>query len=122
MGINDMFKGIRRDIGRKIGGDDSSGTLRDRDYEESRYRDRNDDEERDNRDRYDDEKRRYRNDYDDEDEESDYRDYPSGTLRDWLRHADGDRDYEERRYRNDYDDEDEKRNYRDRYDDEDDDD
>jgi hypothetical protein len=45
MGINDMFKGIRRDIGRKIGGD--------RDYEESRYRERDDDddEERDYRSR-----------------------------------------------------------------------
>ena len=57
MAIDDMFKGIRRDIERKVRGD--------RDYDdERRYRRRDDDDDRDY-----DERRSYRDrDYDDDDE------------------------------------------------------
>ena len=62
MGLNDLFKGVQREVKRRIGGD--------RYNDERRYRSRDDDDdERRYRSRDDDDERRYRSRDDDDDDD-----------------------------------------------------
>jgi hypothetical protein len=70
MAIDDMFKGIKRDLGRRFGGDREDERRYSYRDEDRRYRDDDEDDE-DRRYSYRDEHRRYR-DYDEDDEERRY--------------------------------------------------